>query len=114
VPNYAPEILAAAERALTVAAADFGHGDYIAGSCADLARAALDAAAPLLAESREPFRFAAVTDAINAIAARVNLPLDLAADLVKAIDACASDRAARAVSAERERCAADRRSNDRR
>jgi len=42
-------------------------------------------------------------DAINAIAAKVDLPLDLAADLMKAVDLCADERAAKAAAAIRER-----------
>lgn len=57
----------------------------------------------------EPLR--PVTDAINAIAAEVNLSLDLAAGLMKAIDGWGAYRAAGAARAEREcvaRLAADR------
>ena len=50
MPDNPPEVLAAVERALIVAATDFGT-DVITGSSATFARAALDAAAPLLAES---------------------------------------------------------------
>ena len=50
MPDDPQAALAAAERALIVAAADFGT-DVIAGTPPVLARAALDAAAPLLAES---------------------------------------------------------------
>jgi hypothetical protein len=48
VADYPQAALAAAERALIVAAADFGT-DVIAGTPPVLARAALDAAAPLIA-----------------------------------------------------------------
>ena len=44
-------VLAAAERAIIKAATDFGHDDLVAGSSRQFARAALDAAAPLLAEA---------------------------------------------------------------
>ena len=46
----------------------------------------------------------ALTDAVNAIAAKVDLPLDLAADLLKAVDRVAAERAAKAAATARERC----------
>jgi hypothetical protein len=41
--------LIAAEKAIIDAAADFGHDDLVAGSFREFARAALEAAAPVLA-----------------------------------------------------------------
>jgi hypothetical protein len=43
--------LTAAERAIIEAATDFGQDDIVAGSSRNLARAALEAAAPVLAET---------------------------------------------------------------
>jgi len=57
---------------------------------------------PLLATPRA---IGALTAAINAIAAKVDLPLDLTADLLQAVDACATEHAAEAVAGERERIA---------
>ncbi|HEV2375175.1 MAG TPA: hypothetical protein VGS19_23825 [Streptosporangiaceae bacterium] len=69
-----------------------------------LARAALGAAAPHI-RAAERTDFGAVTDAVNAIAAKVNLPLDLANGLFKAVAGYATGRATEAVAAERGRCA---------
>ena len=44
-----------------------------------------------------------LTAALNAIASAVDLPLNLAADLMKAVDACAVERATKAVATERAR-----------
>jgi len=51
VADYPPAVLAAAEKAIIEAATDFGHDDLVAGSFREFARAALEAAAPLLAEA---------------------------------------------------------------
>ena len=51
MPEIPGAALAVAEYAIIETAADFGHGDMVCGSSRDLARAALEAAAPLLAEA---------------------------------------------------------------
>jgi hypothetical protein len=50
VPDIPPASLAAAEYAIIGAATDFGQDNIVAGPSCDLARAALEAAAPILAE----------------------------------------------------------------
>jgi hypothetical protein len=50
-----PAAFAAAEQAIIEAATDFGHDDLVCGSFREFARAALEAAAPLLAEARGAF-----------------------------------------------------------
>jgi hypothetical protein len=51
MPDVPATSLAAAEAAIIKAASDFGHDDMVCGSSRALARAALEAAAPLLAEA---------------------------------------------------------------
>ena len=51
MPDIPAPALDAAERAIIEAATDFGHDDIVAGPSGDLARAALEAAVPILAEA---------------------------------------------------------------
>lgn len=51
MPDIPASAIAAAEKAIIGAASDFGHDDIVAGSFREFARAALDAAAPVLAEA---------------------------------------------------------------
>jgi hypothetical protein len=51
VPDIPKAAVDAAERAIIEAATDFGQDNIVAGSSCDLARVALGAAAPILAET---------------------------------------------------------------
>jgi hypothetical protein len=101
MPDYPASALAAAERAIIEAATDFGQDNIVAGPSCDLARAALEAAAPILAG---PLR--AHIDADHGVMVQLGIIADAAVKMLERINMdTAEDRElhARAVGALRGR-----------